>query len=294
MRSALSRREAEALIGEADNLSELDSEVGEPHYIDSSDEEGENTELTGVWAIRGSRRPDQPPQPKAIAPWRRPPPPDHRSTGAPNLADVAVTHSNPLLRRRTRAADIPRGTDVCIQSQTRATVVPIYEGPRPLICLDYDQVLDHIRFGREREDLYLENDQLHHHVKRILERVGRFFEIWVVSYCCSQYYRNKVRANCATLPGIARVIVTSSRAGVGGKFDSVSCQAGDILRTAFIVDDDKSVCEEWLIQANESACQPPAGIAVPRKSKAAGVTYYKNFGEALEQRLLQGRTSFFR
>ena len=121
-------------------------------------------------------------------------------------------------------------------------------------------------------------------VQRYLELLGRRFEVWVVSFCCSGYYRNRVKTNC-NLPGVSRVILTSERAGRGGKLDAVRAQlTPECLASCFIIDDDRSVNTEWFAASRDGICLEPAGIVVPRKPRADGVTYYPNFGTAIVRR----------
>jgi len=240
-------RRDEPLIQEASeaDLSDLDSEVGEAYVIYSSDEEG--TEPVGVWSeylptLSRPVEPDHPPPFHLQHPWRRvPQPPDHppprvprppdhsqpsssASTEHRNLANVIVSSNNPLLRRSQRFAKLHRGTQVFIGSTEPADQVPIYSNQQKrIVCLDYHQVLDRVRGGRNRPDLFLVDEALHPFVQRYLELLGRRFEVWVVSFCCSGYYRNRVKTNC-NLPGVSRVILTSERAGRGGKLDAVRAQ----------------------------------------------------------------------
>ena len=301
-------RRDETLIQEASeaDLSDLDSEVGEAYVIYSSDEEG--PEPVGVWSeylptLSQPVEPDHPPPFHLQHPWRRvPQPPDHppprvprppdhsppsssASTGHRNLADVIVSSNNPLLRRSQRFAKLHRGTQVFIGSTEPSDQVPIYSNQQKrVICLDYHQVLDRVRGGRNRPDLFLVDESLHPFVQRYLELLGRRFEVWVVSFCCSGYYRNRVKTNC-NLPGVSRVILTSERAGRGGKLDAVRAQlTPECLASCFIIDDDKSVNTEWFAASRDGICLEPAGIAVPRKPRADEVTYYPNFGTAIVRR----------
>ena len=202
------------------------------------------------------------------------------STEHRNLANVIVSSNNPLLRRSQRFAELHRGTQVFIGSTEAANQVPIYSNQQKrVICLDYHQVLDRVRGGRNRPDLFLVDEALHPFVQRYLELLGRRFEVWVVSFCCSGYYRNRVKTNC-NLPGVSRVILTSERASRGGKLDAVRAQlTPECLASCFIIDDDRSVNTEWFAASRDGICSEPAGIAVPRKPRADGVTYYPNFGD---------------
>ena len=148
--------------------------------------------------------------------------------------------------------------------------VPIYTGPKPLLILDYHQVLDRVRLPNG-QSFWAQQRDLHPKVIRLCTSVSRFFEIWVVSYCCSEYFRKSVREHthhhC-----FSRVILTDQRIGKGGKLDIVASQVSpNVVKGTWICDDSSEVVQEWRDAHFEGRCALPAGIIVPRKPKAEQV-----------------------
>ena len=152
-----------------------------------------------------------------------------------DLTQVHVSVDNPLLRR---FATLPWGAETYIQSNHPADQVPIYRGRKPVICLDFHQVLDRVRLGRGKGDLRLEGEHLNPHVIRILTGLEEIFSVGG-PYCCAPKFREHVRSCCA---GRSCVVITSDRTGSIGKLAAVKAQlAPELLQDTFICDDDCAV-----------------------------------------------------
>ena len=124
--------------------------------------------------------------------YLRPRPTSRADTSAPHRANpnqIQVTSQNPLPKR---CAILPKGVETYVWDSDSpiqaSSQVSVYRNQRPVVCLDFHQVLDWVRIGRGRGDLRLEGENLHSHVVRILYRT-----VWVVSYCCAPKFRQHVK-----------------------------------------------------------------------------------------------------
>ena len=131
-----------------------------------------------------------------------------------------------------------------------------------------------------------------------------------MSYCYSGYFRERVRRNCSTLPGVSRLILTKERTGSGGKLDVVQKQInptilnhlkpigsmygiftyiklifmvnvgkytihGSYGKGAFLCDDDRSVGPKSSYRHRFNRfVRFSAGICVPRKPRAETIYIY--------------------